>query len=97
MMLKRFLLFGAFLYVVLCFGKLQAQDLEELESFSVYEQNKHYPRTNVIPYDNEKDIAKLHYHKSSSYMNLNGSWKFKLQKGDILERKDIIVKDSYLK
>ena len=69
---------------------VQSQEDEEIGSSFTFEENKHYPRVNVVPYDTEKDISKLDYRKASSYMDINGEWFFKLVKGDkMLERKDI--------
>lgn len=68
----------------------QDEDDETIGCYSTFEENKIYPRVNVVPYDNEKDISKLGYRKSSSYMNINGEWLFKLGNGDkVLERKNI--------
>ena len=47
---------------------------------SVYEVNKLPPRTNVIPYSNEKDTDDLLYTNSEYYRCLNGDWYFDLRK-----------------
>ena len=47
---------------------------------SVYQVNKVVPRTNVIPYSNEKDIADLAYMNSEYYKCLNDDWWFYLSK-----------------
>lgn len=43
---------------------------------SVIEINKLYPRTNVVPYSNEKGINNLDFQGSDYYQCLNGKWKF---------------------
>ncbi len=89
MVLKRLLILMLLLGVVPVVQS-QEEDDETIEGYSTFEENKIYPRVNVVPYDNEKDISKLGYHKSSSYMNINGEWLFKLGKADkVLERKNI--------
>ena len=47
---------------------------------SVCQVNKVAPRTNVIPYSNEKDIADLAYMNSEYYKCLNDDWWFYLSK-----------------
>lgn len=90
LMLKRFILLA--ICICTCLPWVFGQDDEEIGGIVNFEQNKHYPRVNVIGYDNEKDIQKLDYSKSSSYKNLNGEWLFKLNNGsELLERKDIDI------
>ena len=89
-MLKRFILLAICIYT--CLPWVCGQDDEEIGGNVNFEQNKHYPRVNVIGYDNEKDIQKLDYSKSSSYKKLNGEWLFKLNNGsELLARKDINI------
>ena len=43
---------------------------------SVFQVNKMKPRTNVIPYSDEKGIENLDYQHSDFYKSLNGNWNF---------------------
>ncbi|MDO5341670.1 MAG: glycoside hydrolase family 2 TIM barrel-domain containing protein [Bacteroidia bacterium] len=43
---------------------------------SVFQMNKMKPRTNVIPYSDEKGIENLDYQHSDFYKSLNGNWNF---------------------
>ena len=47
---------------------------------SVCQVNKMAPRTNVIPYSNEKGVSDLAYRNSDYYRCLNGEWKFSISK-----------------
>lgn len=53
----------------------QAQQLLEWSDVDIFEQNKVYPRANVIPFNNENDIEHWKYDKSIYYISLSGSWK----------------------
>ena len=87
MILKRLFILMLLLGVV---PYVYSQDDEEIGGYATFEENKCYPRVNVVPYDNDKDISKLDYRKSSAYASLNGEWLFKLHKGSkVLERKNI--------
>ena len=52
---------------------------EEWNDVEIFEQNKIYPRANVIPYGNENDIEKNRYAESPYYVSLNGEWRMDLQ------------------
>ena len=60
-------------------GGVQQSSTTEWNDKSVFEQNRLYPRSNVIPYSKEDDIEKLLYTKSPYYISLNGQWKMDLQ------------------
>lgn len=59
-------------------GASQSQEITEWKDVNVFEQNKIYPRANVIPYSNENTIEKWKYEESAYYVSLNGTWKFDL-------------------
>lgn len=46
------------------------------DDVSTFEINKLYPRTNVVPYDQEADVFVLNYLNSPYLKCLNGNWKF---------------------
>lgn len=61
-------------------GGTPVQDVsEEWNDVEIFEQNKIYPRSNVIPYGNENAIEKNLYAESPYYISLNGEWQFNLQ------------------
>ncbi len=53
---------------------------DEWHDPEVFEQNKLYPRVNVVPYGNENDIEKGKYKLSPYYISLNGQWQMRLEK-----------------
>lgn len=56
---------------------LKAQEIEDWwNDVYVCEVNKLSPRTNVIPYQDEKGINNLEYRQSPYYQCINGDWKF---------------------
>lgn len=71
--------FATLLYVMLLTLTMHAQKSEIGQwwnDLSVYQVNKMPPRTNVIPYSDEKGIDNLDYANSNYCINLNGYWKF---------------------
>ncbi len=48
---------------------------DEWNDKEVFEQNKLYPRANVVPYANENAIEKNAYTQSPHYVSLNGKWR----------------------
>ncbi len=60
-------------------SKSAAPVKEEWNDVEIFEQNKRYPRANVIPYGNENDIEKNRYTVSPYYVSLNGEWRMDLQ------------------
>lgn len=80
-MQKRLLLIAlAFLSVVSANAQLKNKNqqvtvTDEWNDIDVFEQNKLYPRTNVIPYANENAIEGLKYAESPYYYSLNGEWR----------------------
>ena len=83
------------IYLVLLltvFDVAYCQDLdEEIGEGTTFEYNKHYPRVNVVPYDNDRAAKALKYKESSAYKSLNGSWAFVLKKGEVLGRQDVNI------
>ena len=64
------------LVMALCYN-IKAQDVKDWwNDVTVCEVNKVAPRTNVIPYQDEKGINNLEYRQSPYYKCLNGDWKF---------------------
>ncbi|MBQ9547487.1 MAG: chitobiase/beta-hexosaminidase C-terminal domain-containing protein [Bacteroidales bacterium] len=55
-------------------GEAEKRSATEWDDVEVYEQNRLYPRVNVIPYDDENDIEKWNYFQSSSYILLDEGW-----------------------
>lgn len=56
---------------------VKAQEIADWwNDVSVYQVNKVAPRTNVIPYQDEKGINNLEYRESPYYQCINGKWKF---------------------
>lgn len=55
-------------------GEAEMRSATEWDDVEVYEQNRLYPRVNVIPYDDENDIEKWNYFQSSSYILLDEGW-----------------------
>ncbi|MBR1517137.1 MAG: chitobiase/beta-hexosaminidase C-terminal domain-containing protein [Bacteroidales bacterium] len=55
-------------------GDRQKRDATEWRDHEVYEQNRLYPRVNVIPYDDENDIEKWGYYQQSAYIWLDEGW-----------------------
>ena len=75
--------FAILLNVILLSLSAHAQKVEIKDwwnDLSVYQVNKVAPRTNVIPYSNEKDIDGLAYMNSEYYKCLNDEWRFYLSK-----------------
>ena len=75
--------FAILLSVILLSLTMKAQKVEIKDwwnDLSVYQVNKIAPRTNVIPYSNDKDIDELAYSNSDFYRCLNGGWSFYLSK-----------------
>ena len=83
------------IYLVLLltvFDVAYCQDLdEEIGEGTTFEYNKHYPRVNVVSYDNDRAAKALKYKESSAYKSLNGSWAFVLKKGEVLGRQDVNI------
>ena len=52
--------------------------VDEWNDVEIFEQNKLYPRANVIPYANENAIEKNGYMESPYCVSLNGEWKYRL-------------------
>lgn len=74
------------------FNVAYCQDLdEEIGEGVTFEDNKHYPRVNVVPYDNDKAAKSLKYKESSAYKSLNGSWQFALKIGEVIGRQDVNI------
>ena len=74
------------------FNVAYCQDLdEEIGEGVTFEDNKHYPRVNVVPYDNDKVAKSLKYKESSAYKSLNGSWQFALKIGEVIGRQDVNI------
>lgn len=48
---------------------------DEWNDIEIFEQNRIYPRSNVVSYSNENDIEKWNYSKSPYCVSLNGNWK----------------------
>lgn len=83
-MQKRILLFLLALLPILSVNaqsknKNQQVVTDEWNDVEVFEQNKLYPRTNVIPYANENAIESLKYAESPYYYSLNGEWRCDVQ------------------
>ena len=56
---------------------VKAQEIADWwNDVTVCEVNRVSPRTNVIPYEDEKGIYNLDYRQSPYYQCLNGEWKF---------------------
>ena len=80
------------LLLLTVFDVAYCQDLdEEIGEGTTFEYNKHYPRVNVVPYDNDRAAKALKYKESSAYKSLNGSWAFVLKKGEVLGRQDVNI------
>ena len=80
------------LLLLTVFDVAYCQDLdEEIGEGTTFEYNKHYPRVNVVPYDNDRAAKALKYKESSVYKSLNGSWAFVLKKGEVLGRQDVNI------
>ena len=63
------------------FAKAQNVEIRDWwNDLSVFQVNKMPPRTNVIPYSNDKGIDELAYQESEYYRCLNGEWRFYLSK-----------------
>lgn len=69
----------------------QAQRLTEWCDAEIFEQNRVYPRSNVVPFSNENGIEQWKYNESAYYISLNGQWKYDLRK-DVTARPDPEVK-----
>ena len=54
MILKRLFILMLLMGLVL---NVHSQDDEEIGGYATFEENKCYPRVNVVPYDNDKDIS----------------------------------------
>lgn len=52
---------------------------DEWNDVEIFEQNKLYPRANVVPYSDENGIEKWAYAKSPYLISLNGDWKCKVE------------------
>ncbi len=65
---------------------------DEWNDKEVFEQNKLYPRVNVVPYANEKGIEKQAYDQSPYYVSLNGQWQC-VVKSSMASRPDPEAKD----
>lgn len=72
---------GAFLAVAQKNQPTQAPLLEEWNDIDIFEQNKIYPRVNVVAYDNENDIEKNGWRNSAYYVPLAGKWACNITKG----------------
>ncbi|MBR4300357.1 MAG: chitobiase/beta-hexosaminidase C-terminal domain-containing protein [Bacteroidales bacterium] len=80
------------LLLLTVFDVAYCQDLdEEIGEGTTFEYNKHYPRVNVVSYDNDRAAKALKYKESSAYKSLNGSWAFVLKKGEVLGRQDVNI------
>ena len=63
------------------FAKAQNVEIRDWwNDLSVFQVNKMPPRTNVIPYSNDKGVDDLAYQESDYYRCLNGEWRFYLSK-----------------
>lgn len=60
-------------------GNTEANGFDEWSDVDIFEQNKLYPRVNVVGYAYENDIEKLAYKDSPYYISLAGKWYFDLQ------------------
>lgn len=78
--MKRLAILLSFMLLSLTVKAQKTEVKDWWNDLSVCEVNKIAPRTNVIPYSNEKDIAELAYQNSEYYKCLNGEWKFYLAK-----------------
>ena len=86
-MFKNLLAISATLVLGVCVmaqqGKGQKQAapvLDEWNDVEIFEQNKMYPRVNVVPYANENGIEKNAYKESPYYVSLNGKWHLHVSK-----------------
>ena len=67
--------------------------VDEWNDVEIFEQNKLYPRSNVIPYGDENGIEKNKYEESPFYVSLNGEWRMSLSKDFGGRAKNIEQKD----
>ncbi len=63
-----------------------SRNANEWNDISVFEQNRLYPRVNVVPYDDENDIEHLAFRRSSSYLPLE-DWRVSYT-SDFVDRVD---------
>lgn len=75
-----------------------APEIDEWNDVEIFEQNKLYPRANVIPYGSDNAIEKNRYTLSPYYVSLNGEWHMKLSpdfgsRPKNIEQKDFSAQD----
>lgn len=66
------------LFIIMALAmNVKAQEIADWwNDVTVFAVNKVVPRTNVIPYQDEKGINNLEYRQSPYYQCINGNWKF---------------------